>query len=311
MASIIISRMATLEDMQEQLNQLRDELANAKVSGDRPGSVYLLPKEKKLKPFSGASGCDVYSFVEDVKAAIKVRKLEGEDVANFILSHLEGSARREIKHRPESLLTEPSKILDVLQETFGERCTLSSLMRELCNRGQKDGETVPEYAFALMALADKMQNLENAPDLQVTLKEQFRDGLLDPVLRREVKRLMIEEPDVTFLSLRDWALEMAEEVSSLPQRKGTKINLYSVDASENQLTKTLETLSSVVEGQTLILQQIQKEQKELAERVEKLERPRPPWKDRGSLECYRCHKKGHLARECLSPTPAQPSTPSN
>ncbi|KAJ8017849.1 hypothetical protein HOLleu_44490 [Holothuria leucospilota] len=229
--------MATLEDMQEQLNQLRDELANAKVSGDRPGSVYLLPKEKKLKPFSGASGCDVYSFVEDVKAAIKVRKLEGEDAANFILSHLEGSARREIKHRPESLLTEPSKILDVLQETFGERRTLSSLMRELCNRGQKDSETVPEYAFALMALADKMQNLENAPDLQVTLKEQFRDGLLDPVLRREVKRLMIEEPDVTFLSLRDWALEMAEEVSSLPQRKGTKINLYSVDASENQLTK--------------------------------------------------------------------------
>lgn len=39
-------------------------------------------------------------------------------------------------------------------------------MRELCNRGQRDGETVAEYAFALMALGDRLEQLDNAPDLQ-------------------------------------------------------------------------------------------------------------------------------------------------
>lgn len=62
----------------------------------KPGTMYLLPKAKKLKLFSGISGTDVASFIKDMKGALTLQQLQDEDAANFILAHLEGPAHQEI-----------------------------------------------------------------------------------------------------------------------------------------------------------------------------------------------------------------------
>ena len=122
------------------------------------------------------------NFIEDVQAALKVRKLSGVEAANFILANLEGAARQKLKHQSAEVRASPDRILEKLEETFGDRRTLGSLMREVCNKVQREKETVADFAFKLMSLADRLTKLPGAPDVEQTIKEQFRDGLLDGVL---------------------------------------------------------------------------------------------------------------------------------
>ncbi|KAJ8023397.1 hypothetical protein HOLleu_35830 [Holothuria leucospilota] len=79
--------------------------------------------------FSGTYGIAITSFVEDAKAAVKVRKLVGDEAADFILSHLEGAAKQEIRHQPAVVATDPDKICQILLDTFGERRSMGSLVR--------------------------------------------------------------------------------------------------------------------------------------------------------------------------------------
>ncbi|PIK45726.1 hypothetical protein BSL78_17406 [Apostichopus japonicus] len=121
---------------------------------------------------------------------MKLRKLTRVSAADFIIAHLDGPARREIRHRPSKLSSDPDKILDVLRDMFGERYTLGSLMRQECNCTQGDRESTSDPAFRLMALAEKLSTIDDAPNPERTIREQFCDGLRDKTLRRELKRLL-------------------------------------------------------------------------------------------------------------------------
>ncbi|PIK44050.1 hypothetical protein BSL78_19096 [Apostichopus japonicus] len=170
-----------VREIQRRLDELTMELQVAKATkqNEKPNTVYVLPPEKKLRSFSGSDGCQVESFVEDVKTAMKLRRLTGASAADFIIAHLDGPARREIRHRPSQLTSDPDKILDVLQETFGERYTLGSLMRRVYNCTQGDRESTSDFAFRLMALAEKLSTLDDVPNPEKTIREQFCDGLRD------------------------------------------------------------------------------------------------------------------------------------
>ncbi|PIK61592.1 hypothetical protein BSL78_01410 [Apostichopus japonicus] len=178
-----------------------------------PNTVYVLPPETKLRSLSGADGCQVDSFIEDVRTAMKLRKLTRVSAADFIIAHLDGPARREIRHRPSKLSSDPDKILDVLRDMFGERYTLGSLMRQVCNCTQGDRESTSDFDFRQMALAEKLSMIDDAPNPERTIREQFCDGLRDKTLRRELKRLLKDEVDMSYIQLRDWALDMGEDES--------------------------------------------------------------------------------------------------
>lgn len=62
-------------------------------------------------------------------------------------------------------------------------------MREYTAEVKGEDESIADFAFALMGLADKLSNIPGAPNAKEAMKEQFRDGLLDGMLRREIKRL--------------------------------------------------------------------------------------------------------------------------
>lgn len=142
--------MTTLEELEDELDRLTGSL------GERQqGTVYGLPKEKNLKAYTVAATKSIVNFKEDVEAAIRLRKLTRESAANFVLAHIEGAARQELKHRDDSCKKDAARILRVLTDTFGERITLSNVMSDICTRVQKEDESIADFAYTLMSLSDE------------------------------------------------------------------------------------------------------------------------------------------------------------
>ncbi|XP_071835484.1 uncharacterized protein [Apostichopus japonicus] len=306
---------SAMKDLQRQLDALAESLEHEKAKREEklaereaPNTVYVLEKERKIRAFSGTEGPSVSSFQEDIQAALKVRRLSDTDAADFILAHLEGAARQEMRHQPSEVTLDPDLILQKLSDTFGDRRTLGSLMREMCNKVQREEETIAEFAFKLMSLADQLKKVPGAPDAEQAIKEQFRDGLLDGVLRREIKKALIQDPDVSFIKLRDWALDMAEEDRDLPRRRVRK-PVSAVEAETTQITKALVDLTTAVKSQAEVMEALQIQQSGILSRLDKLEaqNTRPARIPKKDLRCHRCQKIGHLARECRSPAPLSPA----
>ena len=282
--------MTTMEEMQKELERLTLEMKSREV--------YFPPKEKKIRPFNGKDTMDVICFVEDIKAGIKLRKLIGESAINYVLAHLEGPARQEVQHRSDSEKKDAEAILNILLDAFGDKRTVSQLMRDLYNRIQMEEESVAQYGYALLALTTQIQRKPDAPEIESILKEQFRAGLIDPVLRREVKRLTKEKPELSFLKIRDWAVEMDDEEKGGYSRK-KKCTSNQAEA-KLEIGKMVEGLAEAIKGQTLLLDKVIAQQGAFNSRLDRLEQDtaRRGRRDQSTVECYRCHQMGHYATQC-------------
>ena len=273
------------------------------------GKCISLPRKRKSGPLVALKTCLVLDFVEDIRAGIKLRKLTGESAIDYVLAHLEGSARQEVQHRQDREKKDAESIMNILLEAFGDKLNASQLMRQIYNRVQNEDESVTQYAYALLALATRLQRKPEAPESKSVIKEQFKDGLSDPVLRREVKRLYKEKPELSFLEVRDWAVEMdEEELKGINPRK-KKCTTYQAEATA-QMGKMVEGLTAAIKGQTEVLDKMIAQQgifnsrlSQLEERQDNARSARRPPLDKSKIECHRCHRMGHYARECESPHP--------
>lgn len=91
------------------------------VSSRREQAVYL-PKERKSPKFSGslvAVAMSVEEWIEEAQSCIRLRYMSELDKALFLLDHLEGEARNEIKYRPQGVRENSEQIFDLLKEVYG------------------------------------------------------------------------------------------------------------------------------------------------------------------------------------------------
>ncbi|XP_062322169.1 uncharacterized protein LOC134023827 [Osmerus eperlanus] len=160
--------------------------------------VYL-PRERRCATFRGGEEEDIFEWMEDIKASFRVRRLLPVEEALFILDHLEGSARREIRFRP--------------QEKF-------------FSHKQGEGESLQDFSHGLLALMEQIiqhapGGMPNSGDL---LRDQFVEHVFDHGLRRELKRFTRLSPTSTFLEpLKEQSLPPAgllASVSLVPVVKG-------------------------------------------------------------------------------------------
>ena len=190
-----------LQAQREEIDQLR-ETAQPRVT-----PVYI--RERSVKKFTnGPDDPPISEWLDSVQRVTRGRS--PQNIVDFLMENLDGEAYNEVKHRPFDERSSPKDICYILIQAFGEgHCSRMQRERQFFNRRQREKESLRRFSHALMALAEKIPDIEEERDS--LLKEQFAENVRDSELKRELKRLCWNDPDITFYDLREEAIAWAGE----------------------------------------------------------------------------------------------------
>jgi hypothetical protein len=275
--------------------------------------VYV-SRERKIQKFSGSRKADedtVENFVDNMKSLISARKMIQIEQAVFVLSLLESSAKEEVKLRPTAERDTSDKICNILLEAFGERRTTAQLLKSFYERKQKDTETLREFSHALCEIYNRIysRNTTIIPSRDQALREKFADNVRNPLLRKELKRMVRSNSSSKFLEVREEAVHWAEEDEKLPPiKRNVSSEAVSTTQSNKEMDKVLQALEEQRKSidnlsQTLISlsrsnNNIQRNQGGRAGRNPSLR----GFDERGNRICFKCQGVGHIARDCVNNT---------
>lgn len=96
---------------------------------------------------------------------------------------------------------------------YGCSQSLVGLQKQFFQHRQLEGESLREYSHALMALMEAMKrkNLPGICNPDHTLRDQFIEHMRDNTLRRELKRQVRLNPEMSFLEVCSEAIRWADE----------------------------------------------------------------------------------------------------
>lgn len=269
--------------------------------------LVLIPRDRRCLKFSGKSGIGIDEWVEEAEACMRARYLTPADQAFFLVDHLEGEAREEIRYRSEQERGDPSKIIAVLRELYGCSTSYIALQEAFFSRRQQEGETLLEFSLVLLSLLErvKQQSPTVLLNADVLLRDQFVECVADSSLRRELKQLVRRQATISFLDIRGEAIRWEREgmsgavrtrSQSVPLIYGTQ---YGVQGEPHAEVRSLTQSSEFKELREML--RLQQEQiTQLVQTVANLRRPevRGHSPHRAPVICRRCQRPGHFAREC-------------
>lgn len=118
--------------MEEEIKKLQDQIKNLEAKGSQVPVVYL-KSDRKFPKFGGRpvkdGDPDVYEWISDMREHIQSTKSK-DDFVDFIMDHLTGSAKSEVKLRP---LQERGRS----RQRFGPRFNRGRNGRQGSNRGRQ------------------------------------------------------------------------------------------------------------------------------------------------------------------------------
>lgn len=280
--------MGEVEELKSELASLKAALKDIMKKEGLSQKVVLTPKQRKLEKYSGRTDgaySSVYEIVEEFQRVLKSRPTNIEEQVDFLISHLEGPVKEEIRYRPSSEKDTPQKILVILKEAFGERATTSELMAKFYQSSQDPYETLRDFSHTLMKKLDNVLRLDDSyvSDKDKLLQNQFSENVANTWLKRELKKIIRARPTITFTDIREEAVVLARDQEETPdcrprQRKEQHFTVYSEIAEEKNLTKFMTEMRQEMANLRLEVQQLKQGKKEKT--------------------CYSCHQKGHTKKNC-------------
>ena len=219
----------------------------------------------------------VDEWIRDIKVQVSMCSLHKEDAVNFVLDHLAGSARLEILGRMDEVKDDPEKIYKSLRVTFGDGDTIPELLQKFFSYKQS-GEDLVTCSINLLELFDKIAEVDKTfkEGKQSILKDRLAEAVLDEGLGRELRRLNIEVPDLSYFDLRDRAVKWIGRGTT----RRTRVDEIASGATGDDM------IEKIVEK---VVKQLQKDQPPKME-------SRPP--TRSKQQCWSCGSTEHLKRNC-------------
>lgn len=214
------------EDVAQQLAALRLriqelELADRQADGNNPPQpVRVLYAQRKLGKFNGDPG-ELEEWIREARASIAAQGLDGQAAAEFLLSYLDGSARREVRYADPQLRADPDGVFDLLQDAFGERLTATQLLNQFCSRNQRERESLQTFSHSLMELLDRalQQDPQCVPNRDHALRDNFAQKVKNKELRRLLTYTIRRNAQATFHEIREEAYKWLEDGGEAPKRE--------------------------------------------------------------------------------------------
>lgn len=320
----------------------RSETGSTSGTGERPPAedppaarseryIYL-PRERKCPRFSGRAvdSLPVVEWVEEARRSLGMRHMSRQEQALFILDHLDGEAKNEIRFRPSTAKNDPEQIFKILIEIYGCTKSFITLQKQFFQRKQLEGESIWEFSHALLSLMEAItrRNSTGIPNPDHTVRDQFAENVRDGLLRRELKRSIRLNPDSSFLTIRSEAVRWVEEGEhvGLPRSRAyscdSRAQVIGECSSHSTSSHTVESHSASVTPANELdelkegLRQHQIQLTAILERLGPAQHPpvqHPPtqryasggprrrplqFHPDGRPICLRCGQPGHIARFC-------------
>ncbi|KAG7460544.1 hypothetical protein JOB18_018344 [Solea senegalensis] len=329
--------MRELTKLRDELVKLNDEMEAQRANDNSaPTRSYIyVPRERQIQAFSGEGGTDgrsVEEFIEEVERVLRSREHTTEGQCDYILSLLRGPALEEVRLCMGGQSVGPSDLYSFLRNAFGEKRSITQLLQTFYNRKQAEGEDLRDYSHALSQILSSAvkQSANVIPNEKFVLRDQFIEGLRDSALRRELRKMVRDQPDCSLLDVRREALlwEMEESRPHRPRVvKSSQVKSEVSEFSESQFSATetntgqstaLGDVQRAVAQQGKQLVELGKTLADLASAVTELSRrttemafhepkprarPQPRVQPRftpdGQPICFKCRGVGHIAKKCL------------
>ena len=106
-------------------------------------------------------------------------------------------------------------LVQAIKKSNGERRSVSSLLGVVQGTQQKNGETTLAFSHRLRSIFDSLQSRQRETDVVIAsgqlLRDHFAENLHDPFLHRQLRERIATDPEVTFLGLREQAIQWDED----------------------------------------------------------------------------------------------------
>lgn len=244
--------------------------------------------QPRLPKFSGKDEC-VEEFVRESERIITTYNLHNAIGVELLLRTLEGNAREEILElEPEERKT-PQQVLDQLRKLFGDRRPRVRLLEDFNNRRQQPGESIMTFCRGLRNLARRYKSAGGTL-ADVEVRDMFVDRLLNPQIKREMRRTVKKNPHVTLTELKEEAMQWEEEEEDEEDQR-----------SAMQQSHELAAKTTTKSATDLALEKILYTMQSLEQRLGTLEAGQhqpPQHQGPGAIVCYKCRQPGHIRRNC-------------
>jgi transposase InsO family protein len=314
-----------LADEMVALRRRLELLEAAQGEADRePQPVRVLYTHRKLEKYKGEPG-GLDDWEREARAAIATQGLHGQQAAEFLLSNLDGSAKREVRYADPQDRQDPDRVCQILRDSFGERLTAPRLLTSFCSRRQRDKETLLAFSHALMELLDRAIQADPAivPDRDIALRDNFAEKVRSRELRKVLRATLRRHPATTFHELREEAYEWMEEEVGLDvtgATHGIEANIEEEDGDKRwrEMVDSQKQLISLFERQQIAQEEILRELRETKQEANALKAAgggqrqnvrAPRTGGYGQIICYFCRKAGHKQNVCPAKAAGLPRVP--
>ncbi|XP_055881221.1 uncharacterized protein LOC129926997 [Biomphalaria glabrata] len=304
---------------QTEVAALRAQLEALKLACQRP--LIISEQTKRVRQFSGRGTADeptAEDFAREIREAWELRPYSAQEKVAVIMSNVSGPARKELDLQASKTKSDPEALLETLLEAFAQTMPVREAEVVFLRSRQQIAESLRDFSHRLFcehSVAVSQQRRERVECFsEARLRDQFVHGLNDSALRRELLRLVEEEPAITFIAVRNQALKWESQDRGNSQLQNQWCEL--VSSQLNRFGELLEALQHTPQanGQSSPYPDQPLPQTRTSHQVQwAVNRPTAPagliwaqtsrgffpYAEDGAPVCINCWKSGHVANQCL------------